>query len=325
MRALITGSAGFAGSHLCRFLAEQTDWEIFAVCFHSCSKENLDIVRADGTILQGDLLEAQWVADTVAQVQPDYVFHLAALSSPAASFSDPGRTITNNVLAQIHLFQGILQTGTRPAILIVGSGDEYGLVRPDEIPVTEATPLRPTNPYAVSKLAQDFLGLQYFLSHGLRVVRVRPFNHIGPRQSQGFVTADFARQIAEIEAGLCGAVVRVGNLGARRDFTDVRDMVRAYYLAITQGEPGQVYNIGSGESHKIEGILQALIDLSKVPVRVEIDATRMRPADVPIIACDSSRFRECTGWEPRIPLERSLHDILEYWRAHVGGNSTSEF
>ena len=220
MRALITGSAGFAGSHLCGFLAEQTDWDIFAVCFHSCPKENLEIVRATGTALQGDLLEAQWVADTIAQVRPDYVFHLAALSAPAASFADPARTFTNNVLAQVNLFLGILQTETQPVILVVGSGDEYGLVRPDEIPVTENTPLRPTNPYAVSKLAQDYLGLQYFLSHGLRVVRVRPFNHIGPRQAPGFVTTDFARQIAEIEAGQCPAVVRVGNLGARRQLDE---------------------------------------------------------------------------------------------------------
>lgn len=323
MRALITGSAGFAGSHLSEYLARETSWTIFSLCYHACSTEHLDAIREQITILQGDLLDADWVDETVVQVQPEVVFHLAALSSPAASFKHPGRTLQNNLLAQVNLFQAVLAAGLDPVILIIGSGDEYGMVHPEEIPVTEDTPLRPANPYAVSKVAQDFMALQYFLSHGLRAVRVRPFNHIGPRQALGFVTSDFAQQIAEIEAGLRPAAMQVGNLEARRDFTDVRDMVRAYHLAVTQGEPGQVYNIGSGTAHSIEKILQTLIGLGQVAVQVEIDPQRMRPADVPVIACDSTRFRRRTGWKPRIPLESTLGDILNYWRQRVRTDTTA--
>lgn len=324
MRALITGSAGFAGSHLCDYLAEYTDWEIFALCYRGCSTEHLDPLRWRIALLSGDLLDKEWVDRTLREVRPGMVFHLAALSSPAASFGDPAGTLTNNILAQLNLLQAIQQAELLPRTLIVGSGDEYGLVRPDEIPVREDTPLRPTSPYAVSKVAQDYMALQYYLSYGLPIVRVRPFNHIGPRQTPGFVTTDFARQIAQIEAGLLPPVVRVGNLSARRDFTDVRDMVRAYYLAATLGEPGQVYNIGSGEAHSIEEILHLLIAFCRLPVEVETDPQKLRPVDIPIIACDSTRFRQQTGWTPRFSLLRSLEDILAYWRSLVQGTAPTE-
>jgi GDP-4-dehydro-6-deoxy-D-mannose reductase len=317
LRALITGSAGFVGSHLCEYLVQETDWEIWSVCFHSCSTEHLDPIRDRITLFQGDLMDNDWVDQVVASVRPEVVFHLAALSSAASSFVDPARTLSNNILAQVHLFQAILQARVDPIVLVVGSGEEYGMVKPEEIPVNEDTPLRPANPYAVSKVAQDLLALQFFFSHGLRTVRVRPFNHIGPRQAPGFVTVDFARQVAEIEAGQRPALVQVGNLNARRDFTDVRDVVRAYYLAVTQGKPGEVYNIGSGKAHSIEDILQKLVGLIEIPVKVEVDPKRLRPIDVPVIACDCTRFREHTGWEPDIPIEQSLQDILNYWRDRV--------
>jgi GDP-4-dehydro-6-deoxy-D-mannose reductase len=201
--------------------------------------------------------------------------------------------------------------------LVVGSADEYGLVRPEELPIGEDTPLRPYNPYAVSKVVQDMLGYQYFASHSLHVVRVRPFNHIGPRQSAGFVTAAFAKQIAEAEAGRSPPVIKVGNLEAKRDFTDVRDMVAAYYLALSKGEPGEVYNIGFGTARSIREILDILLAESKIELTVQEDPTRLRLSEVPIVACDSRKFRECTGWEARIPLEESLRDILDYWREEV--------
>lgn len=317
MRALITGASGFAGSHLCEYLLDQAGWELFAVCFAACTTENLDPIRERITMLSGDLMAADWVAETLAEARPEVVFHLAAQSSPSASLVDPAGTLVNNMVSQVNLFQGILKASLDPLVLVVGSGDEYGLVRPGEVPVDEDTPLRPANPYAVSKIAQDFLAFQYFLSHGLRAVRVRPFNHIGPRQSPVFVTADWAKQIAEIEAGLRPPVVRVGNLSAQRDFTDVRDMVRAYYLAVTKGEPGQVYNIGSGVPHGVAEVLQILTGLGETSVRVETDPGRLRPSDIPVLACDSTRFRRRTGWEPRIPLEQSLRDILDYWRGQV--------
>lgn len=317
MRALITGSAGFVGSHLCEYLVRETKWDVVAVCYHAVSTKHLDPIREQITLLQGDLLNADWARQIVAETGPDIIFHLAAMSSPAASFANPGGTLVNNMLAQVNLLQAVREAAVDPVVLIVGSGDEYGLVQPEDIPVKEDTPLRPSSPYAVSKVAQDFLALQYHLSYGMRTVRVRPFNHIGPRQAPGFVTSDFAQQVARIEAGRQPPTMQVGNLAARRDFTDVRDMVRAYHLAVTQGEPGQVYNIGSGEAHSIEEILQLFVAFSQVSVQVELDPRRMRPSDIPVIACDSSRFRQRTGWRPQIPLERSLQDILDYWRQHA--------
>lgn len=314
MRALVTGASGFAGSHLCEHLLAQPGWEVYAVCLAGYSTENLNPVRERITILSGDLLDSQWSSQVIAEVRPEAIFHLAALSSPQASFVDPWGTLSNNIAVQINLFQAIRQAGLDPTVLIVGSGEEYGMIQPEDVPVDEDTPLRPANPYAVSKVTQDFLALQYHISYRLRAVRLRPFNHIGPRQALGFVTSDFAHQIAEIEAGRRPPVVRVGNLSARRDFTDVRDMVRAYFLAATRGEPGAVYNIGSDTAHSIDHILRTLLHLSTVEIRVETDPERLRPSDVPILVCDSSRFRRRTGWAPRIPLEQSLQDILDYWR-----------
>lgn len=322
MRALVTGASGFVGSHLCEHLLAQPGWEVYALCFAGCSTENLNPIRERLTVLSGDLLDPRWTAAAVAETRPEAIFHLAALSSPAASFADPAATLTNNIASQVNLLQAVVEAGLDPAVLVVGSGEEYGMVRPEDVPVDEETPLRPANPYAVSKVAQDMLGLQYHISHHLRIVRVRPFNHIGPRQALGFVTSDFARQIAEIEAGRRAPVVRVGNLSAQRDFTDVRDMVRAYRLALTLGEPGQVYNLGSGVAHSISAILQTFLQFSAVPIQVETDPQRMRPSDVPLLICDSSRFRQRTGWEPNIPLEQSLRDILDYWRKAVAKDST---
>lgn len=317
MRALVTGASGFAGSHLCEYLLEQPGQEVFALCYAACSTENLDTVRERITVLSGDLMDGEWAAHMVAEVRPEAIYHLAGLSSPAASFRDPAGTLSNNIIAQVNLFQAVLQAGLDPVIVVIGSGEEYGLVRAEDVPVDEDTPLRPANPYAVSKVAQDFLALQYHYSHHLRTVRLRPFNHIGPRQALGFVTADFAWQLAQIEAGRRPPVIQVGNLSAQRDFTDVRDMVRAYFLAATHGEAGQVYNIGSDVGRCIEDILRTLIGLCRVPVQVEIDPQRLRPSDVPVLICNSTRFRQETGWEPRIPLEQTLADILDYWRKRI--------
>ena len=202
-------------------------------------------------------------------------------------------------------------------VLVIGSSDEYGLVTPDDLPVAETTPLRPNNPYAVSKIAQDYLGYQYFLSHRLPVIRLRPFNHTGPRQSTGFVVPDFAKQIAEVEAGLRPPVLRVGSLAARRDFTDVRDIVRGYEMVARLGEPGEVYNLGSGRAYAIEDILAMLLEMSRVPVRVERDPGRFRPSDIPAVVSDCTKVRERTGWAPKMPISQTLREVLEYWRPRV--------
>ncbi|MCK5641936.1 MAG: GDP-mannose 4,6-dehydratase [Gammaproteobacteria bacterium] len=315
MRALVTGITGFAGSHLADYLLAHTELEVFGVDLRGFPES---APRSDRLHLcQGDLGDPDFVLSSLEEAQPRYLFHLAAQAFVPLSWEDPWGTLANNIRGQLNLFQGLLRLGLLPRILVVGSGDEYGLVRSEELPIGEDTPLRPYNPYAVSKVVQDMLGYQYFASHGLHVVRVRPFNHIGPRQSAGFVTAAFAKQIAEAEAGRSPPVIKVGNLEAKRDFTDVRDMVAAYYLALSKGEPGEVYNIGFGTARSIGEILDILLAESKIELTVQEDPTRLRLSEVPIVACDSRKFRECTGWEARIPLEESLHDILDYWREEV--------
>ncbi len=217
--------------------------------------------------------------------------------------------------AQLSLLEAIVTMGTAPTVVVVGSNEVYG--KPVRLPVDETHPFRPVTPYGVSKVAQDIMGLQYHLAFGIPVVRVRPFNHIGPRQSEGFVVADFARQVARIEAGLQEPVIRVGNLQARRDFTDVRDVVRAYYALSIQGDAGDVYNVGSGKAHTIQEILDILLAASRVPIQVEVDPARLRPSDVPEIVCDASKLRQKTGWKPAIPFEQSILDTLEEWRHRV--------
>lgn len=321
-RALITGIAGFAGSHLAEYLVSRTDWEVFGIFHSDCPVDHVGDLRCGVELLGANLIDRPAVAAILDEVKPDYVFHLAAQAFVPRSLDDPADTLVNNILGELNIFQALIDGERSPRIMVAGSGEEYGMIRPEELPVREDNPLRPNSPYATSKVAQDMLALQYFISHKIQAVRVRPFNHIGPRQSPGFVVSNFARQIAIIEAGLHQPVVRVGNLQAERDFTDVRDMVRAYYLAITQGEPGEVYNIGSGQTYAIQDILDLLLGLTHADIRIEQDQTRLRPADVPVVISDSTRFRAKTLWQPEIPLEQSLRDTLDYWRSEVGADTS---
>ncbi|HEX6292550.1 MAG TPA: GDP-mannose 4,6-dehydratase [Herpetosiphonaceae bacterium] len=315
MRALITGINGFVGGHLAEHLLAETDWQLFGTIREAALQ--LPALRERVTAVHADLLDAPAVHDLIRQIQPQIVFHLAAQAHLPTSFRDPAGTLTTNILMQLHLFEAIRSAALDPTIVVVCTGEEYGAVQPHEQPVDEDTPLRPVNPYAVSKVAQDMLAYQYFAAHKLKTIRARPFNHSGPRQDDRYALTGFAHQIARIEAGLQPPVVRVGNLQAQRDFTDVRDIVRAYRLAAEQGEPGDVYNLGSGQPVAIQTILDLLLSMSQVRIAVEPDPERMRPADVPLIVCDATRFRERTGWQPSIPLERMLRDILDDWRARV--------
>ena len=318
MRVLITGVTGFAGSFLAEHLLAQGDLDIFGVGLPQSGPGHVAHLVDRIHLMTGSLEDAAWVRQVVADAAPDYVFHLAAQAAPSLSFADPGATLIPNIMCQVNILQGCLAAGLNPAILIIGSGDEYGLVAASDLPITESTPFRPTNPYAVSKIAQDMLGLQYFLAHQLRCVRVRPFNHIGPRQGEAFVVASFAHQVAEAEAGLRPPVVHVGNLEPSRDFTDVRDMVRAYWLAVRLGAPGEVYNIGSGRAYPVRDILDKLIGMSRLPLRVEVDPAKLRPTDVMEVRCDNTRFVRATGWQPMFAIEQTLHDVLAYWRQRVG-------
>lgn len=316
-QAYITGIAGFAGSHLAEHLLAM-GYQVSGSSLPAGGTQNIDHLAGRIQLHMGDLADAAWVRRTLEETRPDYVFHLAAQAAVPAAWAAPGETLINNLLGQLHLLEAMRGLGIAPRLLIVGSADEYGLVRPDELPIAETNPLRPNNPYAVSKITQDYLGYQYYLSHGLPVVRVRPFNHIGPRQGLGFVVPDLARQIAEAEAGLRPPVLQVGNLTAQRDFSDVRDIVRGYALALEHGEPGEVYNLGSEKAHSIQEVLDRLLALSQVPLRVEQDPARLRPSDVPVIVSDCTKFRARTQWQPTYSLEASLRDVLDYWRRRVG-------
>ena len=261
-----------------------------------------------------DLVDYDQVRRAIEDIAPECIYHLAARASVPAAWRDPASSLQNNILAQLNVLRAVTDAGASPRVLIVASADEYGRVQPEDLPVDEDTPLRPVNPYAVSKITQDYMGLQYHLSHGLPVVRVRPFNHAGPRQETGFVISDFASQVAAIERGKQAPVLSVGNLSAERDFSDVRDVVRAYHLALTQGEPGAVYNIGAAKAVAVSDILASLLQQSSTDITVTQDPERMRPSDIPRIVADCSLLRATTGWEPRIPLERTLSDTLDYWR-----------
>ncbi len=250
----------------------------------------------------------------VHKVKPEFVFHLSALTSAAASFKNPAATITQNVTMQINLLEAIRESASNARILIVSSADIYGMVKKEELPINESVAFRPVNPYAVSKITQDFLGLQYFLSYGLQVVRVRPFNHIGPRQAPYFVIPSFAKQIAEIEKGKKEPVLRVGNLETKRDFTDVRDIVRAYEMLLEGGVVGEVYNLGTGVSHKIADILDTLLSLSSAKIDVRVDSKLLRPSDEPELVCNTTKIKEAIGWGPKYTLEETLRDTLDYWR-----------
>jgi GDP-4-dehydro-6-deoxy-D-mannose reductase len=278
---------------------------------------NIAHIRDDLELIVGDMSDAEVASEILSKANADYVFHLAAQAFVPLSWSDPWQTMENNIRSQLNILQILVDSGARPKVLVVGSADEYGMILPDELPVTEDTPLRPYSPYAVSKIAQDMLGYQYFASHGLPIVRVRPFNHIGTRQSPAFVTSDFAKQIAEIEDRRREPRLFVGNLEAKRDFTDVRDMVRAYHLALERGEDGEVYNLGAERAYSIREALEALLEMSEAQIDVVQDPSRMRPSDVPVVVSDCSKFRQRTGWRATVNLGESLREILDYWRERV--------
>ena len=315
LRALITGVGGFAGSHLADVLLAHPGSEVWGCVIDDGRPDYLD-PRVQ--LIQADLRDPQAASGLLHRVRPDRVYHLAGQSFPQLSWADPWDTFETNLRPQINLFESMLRLELRPRVLVVGSTEAYGQMASDEAPVPETAELRPCNPYAVSKAAQDLIGLQYFLSHDLPVVRVRPSNHIGPRQNERFVAPSFARQIARIEAGRQPPVLRVGNLSARRDFTDVRDVARAYWLALEHGELGEAYNVGAGRAIPVQQILDGLLALTTADVHVEVDPGLLRPTDTPIRSGDPAKLRAHTGWQAEIPLEQTLRDLLDYERSRVG-------
>ncbi len=319
MRALITGITGFAGSHLAELLlAEHPEVEVYGTYRWRSRMDNIEHLAPELRLVECELRDPSSVRWAVDKARPDLVFHLAAQSFVPSSWTAPGDTVLSNLSGQINLFEALRSLDLDPVVQIACSSEQYGLVQPDEVPIRESNPLRPLSPYAVSKVGQDFLGYQYFQSYGLKVIRTRGFNHTGPRRGDVFVVSNFARQVARIELGMAEPVIRVGNLDAVRDFTDVRDMVRAYWLAVTRGTPGEVYNIATGKGQTIREMLDRLLALARVEVKIETDPARLRPSDVQILVGDSSKFRADTGWEPRVPFETTLADTLEFWREREG-------
>lgn len=319
MKVLITGITGMAGSHLAEYLLNQSDHEIHGTYRWRSNRENIAAFEKELRLHECDLRDPHAVHRVIQEVRPRTIFHLASQSNVAASWTSPRETLINNITAQLNIFETARHLDLPDLrIHVPGSSEEYGLVHRNELPVKENNPLRPLSPYAVSKVTQTTLAFQYKQSYGLPIVITRSFNHTGPRQSDFFVASNFARQIVEIELGYREPVIWVGNLEAKRDFTDIRDIVKAYTLAVKHCKPGLIYNIGSGSVFSIKDVLEMLLGMSRLIIEVKEDPQRMRPSDVPIMVCDSSKFRERTGWRPTISFERTLFDLLEYWRDRLG-------
>jgi GDP-4-dehydro-6-deoxy-D-mannose reductase len=315
MKVLVTGVTGFAGSHLVDYLLTLKGVEVWGILRWRSRTENIEHFQDKIRLVECDLRDASSVRDVIDEVRPERIFHLAAQSFVPTSWTAPSESLTTNVIGQLHLFEAVRKLGIKPRIQLACSSEQYGMVHESELPIRETNPLRPLSPYAVSKVGQDMLGYQYWMSYHIPIVRTRGFNHEGPRRGPVFVCSDFAKQIADIEKGRQAPVIRVGNLDARRDFSDVRDVVRAYWLALEKAEPGEVYNIASGKCWTIREMLDMLLGMTQVKVKIEQEPSRMRPSDVPVLLGDSSKFQKATGWKPTIPFEQTLRDLLEHWRA----------
>ncbi|RUL86171.1 GDP-mannose 4,6-dehydratase [Tautonia sociabilis] len=325
MRALITGITGFVGGHLAEHLIERGD-EVVGLSssgvWSGPSSHLAQAIRLEAFDLRVDSVES--LTRLLARQRPDAVYHLAAQANPSASLSDPRETWELNLGGAMTLLEAVRASGLHPTprVLLVGSGVCYGNPSPADLPVTERCPLRPNNPYAASKAAADLLGIQHALCWGTPVVIARPFNHAGPRQEDRYVLSSFARQVAEVERGTRPRL-EVGNLEIVRDFTDVRDIVRAYRLLAEFGLPGEVYNIGTGRDISLTAMLEILRRLARRPVEVVVDPSRVRPVDQPLLLADSSKLRSHTGWQPEFKIEQTLSDMLDLWRSALDSQEDS--
>ncbi len=325
MRILVTGITGFAGRYLAEHLVERVpEAAIWGLVRWNSEIEALGPVAPLIRFVEGDLADAPSLMRALRTAQPDVLFHLAAASTVSSSWITPAEVLQVNAVGQVHLLEALRSLDMAPRLVVACSGEEYGAVPPEQLPATEATPLAPVSPYGVSKAAQDLLAGQYASAYAMPIVRLRLFNHTGPRRPPRFVASSFARQIAEIEAGQRPPRLEVGDLDVVRDFTDVRDVVRAYWLAASQGKPGAVYNVCSGRPVTIRQLLDRLLAMSDEAVEVRVDPGRLRTADILKLWGSHRRFTEATGWEPVIPLEQTLHDLLEWWRREISGKAGRE-
>ena len=317
MKSLIIGGAGFVGPYLARHLKKDLGQELVITKIPSekISIDGLDM--SDIEIRDLNILNKEEILCVLEDIRPDYIFHLAAQSSVSVSWKNPGLTVDVNVKGAVNLYEALKELDYKPRVLVIGSGEEYGHIKSGETPIIEDNNTRPGNIYAATKVCQNLLGKIYADAYDLNIIMVRAFNHIGPNQTPLFVVADFCKQVAEIEAGKQEPIIRVGNLSAARDFTDVRDVVRAYALLVEKGVPGETYNVGSGHAMKIEDILKIILSFSKKEIKVEIDESKLRPVDVPIIEADVKKIQKATGWNKEIDIEQTIEETLEYWRMTI--------
>ncbi len=315
-KALITGIAGFVGGHLAELLLSQ-GFEVSGLRRPRTKMDYIESIAHRLHLEDADLLDSHSLYTMISRIKPDYIFHLAAQSFVPTSWVSPSVTLEVNIVGSANLFEAVRQAGIDPVVQIACSSEEYGLVHDDELPIKETNPLRPLSPYAVSKVAMDYLGYQYYQSYKVRIVRTRGFNHTGPRRGDTFAESTFAKQIAMIEKGKQEPVIHVGNLDTKRDYTDVRDMVKAYLVATEKCDPGDVYNISTGKAILMKDMLDLLLSFSKIKVEIKPDPMRMRPSDVPVLIGDNSKFVAKTGWKPEIPFEKTMEDLLNYWRERV--------
>lgn len=318
MKALIIGAGGFVGGYLISELCSR-DWE---VCATKLPHEKINIYGRDPVSYSTadlDILDEAAIAKLLTDFKPDCIFHLAAQSSVALSWEKPALTVDINIKGSVNLLEAVKKMSFSPRILFIGSSEEYGYAANRPEPVDETVRPEPANIYAITKLAQNMIGELYFNAYGLDVISVRAFNHIGPGQLPQFVVANFCKQAAEIKAGKREPVIHVGNLSAKRDFTDVRDIVRAYADIAVKGRCGETYNVGSGHAVSIQSVLDKIIELSGTDIVVEVDKERFRPVDVPFVEADVTKLKNSTGWERRFTLEESLEDILQFFAEQQGG------
>ena len=310
-KGLVIGAAGFVGDYLINEM-HANHIEAYAT---KLPHEKLDNPYA--SVYDLDIMDKDAVVALLFEIRPDYIFHLAAQSSVGLAWKNPGLTVDVNIKGSLNVMDAIRELFYKPRVLLIGSGEEYGHIQPGETPITETNALRPGNIYAATKACQNMIGNIYSKAYDLELMMVRAFNHIGPGQAPMFVVSDFCKQVAEIEKGLREPVMKVGNLAAKRDFTDVRDVVKAYIKLVQAGVPGETYNVGSGNAQEIRQILELIVSLSDVEITVETDPNKIRPVDVPIIEADITKVNQLTGWAPQIPLKQTIQETLDYWRAHV--------
>jgi len=307
-KALVIGAAGFVGDYLIRELNDN------GIDAYATKLPHEILVGEFAKVYDLDILDREAVVNILYEIQPDYIFHLAAQSSVGVAWKNPLLTVDVNIKGSINVMDAVRDLFYKPRLLLIGSGEEYGHIKPEETPISEDNALRPGNIYAATKACQNMIGSIYSKAYDMDLMMVRAFNHIGPGQASLFVVSDFCRQVAEIEKGIREPVIKVGNLAAKRDFTDVRDVVRAYVKLVQVGEAGETYNVGSGNAQEIRQILNKVVAMSDREIRVETDPNKIRPVDVPIIEADITKLNTLTGWKPVIPVDQTIRETLNYWR-----------